>query len=63
MNAFTITAKGGGPMVSQQSQPRDEGDEEKFVRSPVDWSVDTIVVNGLPLTILFPDEDKPLPTI
>lgn len=49
--------------MEQQSQEQPQGvaDDEKLTRRPVDWSQSTIVVNGQPMTILFPDEDKPLP--
>lgn len=61
MNAYTAPRNGGtrmdedtNPSESQALQP-EEGQERKY-KEPVDWIEDTIVINGNPMTILFPED-------
>ncbi len=62
MNASTDQINGGilmdkdiKPSESQASPP--EGDQGRTYKKPVDWKEDTIIINGQPLIVLFP-EDK-----
>ena len=62
MTAFTKIHKGGQRMDSEEDQADTaKSDIRTFTRKPiVDWSEDTIVVNGKPITVVFPDEEKVL---
>jgi hypothetical protein len=52
-----MTSKQSGDMNEDQMVDNCEAGEGEESEIPYQWSVDTIVVNGQPMTVTFPLED------
>lgn len=58
MSASTAMIGAGGAvsLLPARNSPSHLRRKDSFTRKPIDWSNDTIVVNGRPFTIIFPTE-------
>lgn len=63
MTVFTNKIKGGGRMDSsnlQYSKIAEQNGSKQAATPVVDWSEETVIVNGQPIIVMYPDETKRL---